>query len=159
MPRRVASSTGLFLLTGLAAGGGAQVGKDAANQPKFTTQVMIVPAFLGSDRGGASRGADIVRSRVAGAFQKSELRVISGGDMDDWFRRSGFDENPALSEGELKEMARKFRADERITGTLTHQSDGSIRIEASLSLVRDLRLSQPIVITGATVPQAAEAVA
>jgi tetratricopeptide (TPR) repeat protein len=96
---------------------------------------------------------------VAGAFAKNELRVVSGGDMDDWFRRSGFDENPALSEGELKEMARKFRADERITGTLTHQADGSIRIDAALSLVRDLRLSQPIVATATTVPQAAEAVA
>jgi hypothetical protein len=120
---------------------------------------LIVPAFLGSDRGAASRGADIVRSRVAGAFPKNELRVVSGGDMDDWFRRSGFDENPALSDGELKEIARKFRADERITGTLTRQPDGSIRIEAALTLVRDLRLSQPIVANAPSVPQAAEAVA
>jgi len=159
MSRRVASSTGLFLLTGLAAGGGAQVGKDAANQPKFTTQVMIVPAFLGSDRGGASRAADIVRSRVAGAFPKSELRVISGGDMDDWFRRSGFEENPLLSEGELKEMARKFRADERITGTLVRRPDGTIHVDASLALVRDLRLVQPLTATAASVQLAAEAVA
>ena len=79
--------------------------------------------------------------------------------MDDWFRRSGFDENPALSDGELKEMARKFRADERITGTLTRQPDGSIRIEAALALVRDLRLSQPIVANAPSVLQAAEAVA
>ena len=158
MPCRVALGAGFVLLVGSATRAVAQ-GTSDQPPPKFTTQVMIVPAFLGPDRGGASRGADIVRSRVAGAFHKSELRVISGGDMDDWFRRSGFDENPALSEGELKEMARKFRADERITGTLTHQSDGSIRIEASLSLVRDLRLSQPIVVTAPTVPQAAEAVA
>lgn len=159
MSRRAAAGAALCVLTGVAATGSAQAARDAPNQPKFTTQVLIVPAFLGPDRGASSRGADIVRSRVAGAFPKSELKVISGGDMDDWFRRSGFDENPALSEGELKEMARKFRADERITGTLTRQPDGSIRIEATLSLVRDLRLAQPIVARAASVQLAAEAVA
>jgi tetratricopeptide (TPR) repeat protein len=159
MSRRVTLGVGFVLLTGPLAAGFAQGAQDGPNQPKFTTQVLIVPAFLGSDRGAASRGADIVRSRVAGAFPKNELRVISGGDMDDWFRRSGFDENPALSDGELKEMARKFRADERITGTLTRQPDGSIHVEAALALVRDLRLSQPIVANAPSVPQAAEAVA
>src|SRR5215472_5730950 len=139
MSRRVALGLAILLSSGLTGEARAQTA-GTGPQPKFTTQVLVVPAFLGSDRGLASRGADIVRSRVAGAFPKSELRVISGGDMDDWFRRSGFDENPALSEGELKEMARKFRADERITGTLTRQSDGTIRVEASLALVRDLRL-------------------
>src|SRR5262249_3542730 len=159
MTCRVPFGAAFVLLIGSATPGVAQGARDASDQPKFTMQVMIVPAFLGPDRGGASRGADIVRSRVAGAFSKGELHVISGGDMDDWFRRSGFDENPALSEGELKEMARKFRADERITGTLSRQPDGSIRIEAALSLIRDLRLSQPIVVNASTVPQAAEAVA
>src|SRR5215831_4312163 len=81
---------------------GAQGVRDGAGSATahFTTQVMIVPAFLGADRGAAGKGADIVRSRLAAAFGKNELRVISGGDMDDWFRRSGFDENPALSDGE-----------------------------------------------------------
>jgi hypothetical protein len=158
MPR-VALGLALLLSTGLTAAGGAQGARDASTQPKFTTQVLIVPAFLGADRGLASRGADIVRSRVAAAFPKGELRVISGGDMDDWFRRSGFEENPALSDGELKEMARKFRADERITGTLVRAPDGSVRIDASLSLIRDPRLAQPLVATAASVPLAAEAVA
>ncbi len=146
------------LLIAIVTTGSAQ-GTGEANQPKFTTQVLIVPAFLGTDRGAAGRGADIVRSRIAGAFSKNELRVISGGDMDDWFRRSGFDENPALTEGELKEMSRKFRADERITGTLTRDADGSYRIDASLALVRDLRLAQPMVARAATPPLAAEAIA
>ena len=160
MSRRAAACASLCVLTtGVAARVSSQSGKEAASEPKFTTQVMIVPAFLGADRGASSRGADIVRSRVAGAFPKSELKMISAGDMDDWFRRSGFDENPALSDGELKEMARKFRADERITGTLTRRPDGSIRIDAALSLVRDLRLTQPIVASGASVQLAADAVA
>lgn len=147
------------LLAGTASLGRAQGAKDAEAQPRFTTQILIVPAFLGPDRGAAGKSADIVRSRVQAAFPKAELRVVSGGDMDDWFRLSGFDENPALSEGELKEMARKFRADERITGTLSHAADGSIRIDASLAPVRDLRLAQPISARGASLQIAAEAVA
>src|SRR5215217_4805181 len=91
----------------------------AGAQQKFTTQVMIVPAFRSSERGLGGKAGDIVRGRVAGAFPKSELRVISFGDMDDWLRRSGFEENVVLSEGELKELAKKFRADERIFGSVT----------------------------------------
>jgi tetratricopeptide (TPR) repeat protein len=147
------------LSTAVATSASAQGIGNGPGEPHYTQQVMIVPAFLGTDRGVAGRGADIVRSRVAAAFPKAELRVISSGDMDDWFRRSGFDENPALSEGELKEMARRFRADERITGTMTRLPDGSYRIDASLAVIRDLRLAQPIVVSAATAQVAAEAVA
>ena len=36
-------------------------------QQKFTTQVMIVPAFRGPDRALASKANDIIRDHVAGA--------------------------------------------------------------------------------------------
>lgn len=127
-------------------------------QQKFTTQVMIVPAFNGPDRGLAAKAADIIRGRVAGAFPRSELRVISGGDVDDWLRRSGFDESTVLSEGELREIAKKFRADERITGT-AERTAGRVHIEAALALIRDLRLSQPLSSDGATVNEAADVLA
>ncbi|MEO7085584.1 MAG: hypothetical protein ABI442_05160 [Gemmatimonadaceae bacterium] len=127
-------------------------------QQQYTTQVMVVPAFRAADRGTGGKASDIVRGRVASAFRKNELRVISGGDVDEWLRRSGFEENIVLSEGELRELAREFRADERITGVVTRAGAG-VRIDASLSLVRDLRLSQPLVGEGASVTDAAEAVA
>jgi len=130
----------------------------AGAQQKYTTQIMIVPAFKSSDRGLGGKVGDIVRGRVAGAFPKSELRVISGGDMDDWLRRSGFEENVVLSEGELKELAKKFRADERISGTVARTS-GKIRIDAALSLIRDQRLSQPLTAEAATIDAAADAIA
>jgi tetratricopeptide (TPR) repeat protein len=130
----------------------------AGAQQKFITQVMIVPAFRSSDRGLGGRAGDIVRGRMAGAFPRSELRVVSNGDVDDWLRRSGFEENVALSEGELRELARKFRADERIFGTVTRTS-GRIRVEAALTLIRDARLSQPLVGEGASVSEAADLVA
>jgi len=130
----------------------------AWGQQKFTTQVMIVPTFHGPERGLAAKASDIIRNRVAGAFPKSELRVISGGDMDDWLRLSGFDESTVLSEGELKELAKKFRADERITGTAIRTAS-RVRVDAALTLIRDLRLSQPLSADGASVNEAAEAVA
>src|SRR4029078_8051745 len=45
-------------------------------QQRFTTQILVVPAFQGSDRGMANKAADIIRGRVAGAFPRSELRVV-----------------------------------------------------------------------------------
>jgi len=127
-------------------------------QQKFTTQVMIVPAFRGPERGLAAKASDIIRGRVAGAFPRSELRVISGGEIDDWLRLSGFDESTVLSEIELRELARKFRADERITGTAT-RTVGRVHIDAALTLIRDLRLSQPLSSDGASVNEAADALA
>lgn len=138
----------LLVLTGLSAGA----------QERFTTQVMIVPAFDGAERKSAATAADVIRRRVSAAFQKSELRVVSAGDMDEWLRRSGFEENAVLSEGELREMIKKFRADERISGMVT-RAGGKVRVVASLAAVRDKRLTQPLVGEGATPAEAAEQVA
>jgi tetratricopeptide (TPR) repeat protein len=130
----------------------------AAAQQKFTTQVMVVPAFRAPDRGTGGKASDVVRNRVAASFPKSELRLVSAGDVDDWLRLSGFEENVALSDVEMREMARKFRADERITGSVT-RAEGRIHIDAALTLVRDVRLTQPLSGDGASVTDAAEAVA
>ena len=129
-----------------------------AAQQRFTTQVLIVPVFRGPDRGLAGKASDVIRGRLSSAFPRSELRVVSGGDIDDWLRLSGFDENAVLTEGELRELARKFRADERVTGTVVRVG-GRVRVDASLTMIRDLRLSQPIASDGATVSEAAEAAA
>ena len=107
---------GLLLLALAAVSAGAQ--------QRFTTQVLLVPAFAGPERGLSSRASDIVRSRIAGAFPRSELRVVSGGDLSDWLEKSGFDENAVLSEGELKDAARKFRVDERVTDRFACDSTG-----------------------------------
>ena len=130
----------------------------AAAQQRFTTQVLIVPAFRGADRGMAGKVSDVIRGRVSGAFPRSELRVVSGGDIDDWLRLSGFDENAVLSDGELRELAKKFRADERIMGVVT-RAGGRVHVDASLTMIRDPRLSQPIAGDGATIGEAAEAAA
>src|SRR4051812_15213130 len=78
----------------------------AGAQQKFTTQIMVVPAFAGNERGVGGRASDVVRGKVAAAFARSELKVVSGGEIDDWLRLSGFEENSVLSEGELKDLAK-----------------------------------------------------
>src|SRR5205823_13098951 len=108
----------------------------AGAQQKFTTQVMIVPTFNGPDRGAARKAADIVRGRVSAAFPRGELRVISGGDVDAWLKLSGFEDITNFTETELHDIAAKFRADERITATVTQQG-GRFHIDADLTLTRD----------------------
>lgn len=130
----------------------------AGAQQKFTTQVMVVPAFQASDRGLGARASDVVRGRIAGAFPKNELRVIGGAVVNDWLRLSGFEENAVLSDGELRELAKKFRADERVTGAVTRDG-GRVRVDAELTLIRDLRLTQPLSGEASTVTEAADIVA
>lgn len=129
----------------------------AEAQQKFTTQVLVLPVFRGPDRGMGGKVRDIIRGRISDAFPKSEVRLVAG-EVDNWLRLSGFEENAALSEAELKEMTKKFRADERILGVV-ERVDGRIRVNAELTLVRDLHLTQPLKGEGATVAEAAEAVA
>ena len=87
----------------------------AGAQQRFTTQVLLVPAFA---RTGARRSpaaaSDIVRSRVAGAFPRSELRVVSGGDLRRLARqlRLRRECRPQRRRAEGS-RARKFRVDER----------------------------------------------
>ncbi|HEX3867662.1 MAG TPA: hypothetical protein VHV78_12955 [Gemmatimonadaceae bacterium] len=127
-------------------------------QQSYTTQVMVVSAFGAPDRGIGGKAADVIRGRIGSAFEQNVLKVISGGDIDDWLRRSGFEENVELHEGELHELSTHFRADERITGTVARTAN-SFHITATLALVRDLRLSQPLTGDGASVDEAADLVA
>jgi tetratricopeptide (TPR) repeat protein len=127
-------------------------------QDKFVTQVLIVPTFQSEDMGRAHKAADIVRDRVKDAFQRDELRVVSAGDIADWLHRSGLDEDMPLTAGELLAVAREFRADEQITGEVIRTPNG-FRVNATLTLVRDLRSNQPISGEASTVESAAEAVA
>lgn len=130
----------------------------AGAQQQFTTQVMVVPVFAGDNRDVAAKASDIVRDRVAGAFPKRELKVISGGDVEDWLRKSGFEENTVLLAGELTEVEKKFRADEQITGSVTRAA-GKVHVQATLAMVRDSRLAQPVSADARTVSEAAESVA
>ena len=99
--RRRFLATALLCLPGVAL-------TTAGAQQKFTTQVMVVPAFRAPDRGLGGRASDVVRGRIAAAFPKGELRVIGGGVVNDWLRLSGFEENAVLNEGELRELAKSF---------------------------------------------------
>jgi len=75
-----------------------------ALQP-YTTQIMIVPVFRGRIVVLANKASDIIRSRVAGASRRMNCASISAGAFDEWLRRSGFEQNTALSDGELRELA------------------------------------------------------
>ncbi|HVB30383.1 MAG TPA: hypothetical protein VNE60_02530 [Gemmatimonadaceae bacterium] len=128
-----------------------------AAQSRFPAQVLIVPTFHGPDRGQAHRAADLVRNRVADAFSRRELRVVSAGDVADWLEKSGFDEDSTFLPSEARDIARHFRADEQITGTVTRMATG-VRVRAVLTVVRDSQMAQPLVAEAPTVDAAARAV-
>jgi len=129
-----------------------------AAQQEFVTQTLIVPTFHGPDIGQAHKAADIVRNRVADAFPHKDLRVISAGDVATWLERSGLNEDSVLLPGEMDDVAKHFRADEQIAGTVT-KANGRIRVEARLSLIRDPTMYEPLIGDGPNVTVAAQSVA
>ena len=127
-------------------------------QDRFVTQILMVPTFHGPDVGDAHRAADIVRNRVADAFHDRNVRMVSAGDIAKWLEKSGFDEDMVLLPPEREAVARHFRADEEVLGTVVRTASG-YRIDARIVLPRDTRMVQPIVAEGRTVRDAAEAAA
>jgi tetratricopeptide (TPR) repeat protein len=127
-------------------------------QDHFVTQILIVPTFQGTDRGASHEAADIVRNRVADAFHNKGLRVISAGSVADWLEKSGYNEEMTLMPDEREAVARHFRADEEVVGTVT-RADSGYRVEARIVLTRDRRMVQPFTVVAPSVREGAEGVA
>ncbi len=127
-------------------------------QDKFVTQILMVPTFRGADRDAAHEAADIVRNRVADAFHNKGLRVVSAGSVENWLEKSGYNEDMPLLPAEREMVARHFRTDEEVVGTVT-PADSGYRVDAQIILTRDPRMVQPITAVARSVRDAAEAVA
>jgi tetratricopeptide (TPR) repeat protein len=129
-----------------------------AAQEKFVTQILMVPTFHGPNRDAAHDAADIVRNRVADAFHNKGLQVISATSVANWLEKSGFNEDMTLLPDEQQAVARHFRADEEVLGSVV-PVDSGYRIDAQIVLIRDPRMVQPITARARSVREAAEAVA
>ena len=127
-------------------------------QDQFVTQILIVPTFQGPDRSAAHEAGDIVRNRVADTFHDKGLRVVSAGSVANWLQKSGYNEDMGLMPAEREAVAKHFRADEEVVGTVA-PTDSGVRVEVQIVLTRDPKMVQPFSAVGRTVREAAEAVA
>ncbi|MGH7670163.1 MAG: tetratricopeptide repeat protein, partial [Gemmatimonadaceae bacterium] len=127
-------------------------------QEQFVTQILMVSTFHGPDRGAAHEAADLVRNRVADAFHNKGLQVLSAGTVANWLTQSGYDEDMGLLPAEREAVARHFRTDENVYGTVV-RVDSTYRVDAQLVLTRDPRMVQPFSVVAPSVRAAAAIVA
>lgn len=126
-------------------------------QARFTTQRLFVLPFDGRPRDWGQKAADIVRDRVAAGYPGDVLWVVDDYEVEKFLNHSSYNDTLHLSESDLKTLADHFRIDERITGTVTRTPKG-VRVEARLSVVRDVRNVEPFAAEAATLEAAAETV-
>ena len=134
----------------------------AQETPRFTTQVLLVAPFSGSDRKAARSAAGTVRDRVGAAFSKRDFKVVSNREVREWLYQSGIDDTTTLSDGELADLAKKFRADEKLAANLKRTKTGGterVAIEATFSMVRDASMTQPLTVEANSVDAAADSLA
>lgn len=113
--------------------------------PGPDTRRVLVTAFRGDKEGGV-RLADELRNRVQSQFNIRTLMPTSKKDIESTLGQSGYPVDSALGPTEIRELARIVRADEVLDGTVTRTATG-YRVNARMFLVRDVALSQPLVVT------------
>jgi tetratricopeptide (TPR) repeat protein len=114
---------------------------------EFTRQGLLITNFVpatGADYRFGRKAADEVRSRIAKLANKREVDVISGGDIRYQITRAGMPEDTLLDEATIRTLGRLMRADEYVVGSVERASN-RVRISGRLVLMRDPRLSEPLV--------------
>jgi tetratricopeptide (TPR) repeat protein len=131
---------------------------------EFTQQGVLIgnfwvvgkttPSATRSDLKAGRKAGDAVRDRLSGLVNKRETKVISAYDMEMTLSLAGYALDTTFSLAEMHQQGKYFRTDEIITGTLTGLPK-SVRMDATITLYRDLRMRQPI--AAVTAPDADKA--
>lgn len=112
-------------------------------QPSADTPRILIPTFHSPDQGQGLSVAEAIRSRVQQETPARELAVVPRDDINRFLKGSGFPEDIALSQPDLKELAKFLRADYILDGNASKATSG-VRIDARLMLARDVGLAQPL---------------
>ncbi|MFL5561041.1 MAG: tetratricopeptide repeat protein [Gemmatimonadaceae bacterium] len=112
-----------------------------ARQPATGPRLMV-PVFAGPKPLGLQT-ADELRERLKTDYQVKTIWTVPKTDITGILDASGFRTDTAVSNADLRELARTARADEILIGTVTRTATG-VHVEPRLVLSRDLSISQPL---------------
>ena len=115
--------------------------------PEFTRQGLLITNFAltpGVARGLSRKAGDAVRSRTEKLSDKHEVDVIDGYGIFDKLTRASIPTDTALVEIDIRVLGRDLRADEYLVGRVESAARDRVRLSASLVLMRDPRLRQPL---------------
>ncbi len=104
---------------------------------------LVVGTLRSSDKKLSVQASEEVRSRLSADIPFRLLTVISSPDYKTVVEQSGYPYDEALSTGDLASLAKLLRTDEFIEGTVEKSATGFV-INASLTLTRDIGLTQPL---------------
>ncbi len=123
--------------------------------PDRDTPRMMVLTFRTAVPGTAGvQAADALRGRLSSAVPYKQLWQVPNTEINAVLEASGYKKDEPLSSNDARELGRQLRADEFIQGTVRREGE-AWRLEATLHLVRDPSLAQPL--TFATGPKAGDA--
>jgi len=115
-----------------------------ARQPDPNTPRMMVLTFRSGTPGNSGvQAADALRSRLSSDVPYKKLWQIPNTEINAVLEASGYRKDEPLSSNDARELGRQLRADEFVQGTVRREGE-SWRIEATLHLVRDPSLAQPL---------------
>lgn len=106
-------------------------------------QLLVVPAFVSSDKTLGCSAANEVRDRLDGDVDTKKLWIIQQDKIDETLKASGFPACQPISRTDDKQLAQQLRGDAYIDGTVNKTATG-IRVEPELVLARDQSLVQPL---------------
>ena len=127
---------------GIAAAMATSAAPVLAQRAPVTGPRLMVPVFAGPKPLGLQT-ADELRERLKTDYQVKTIWTVPKTDITGILDASGFRTDTAVSNADLRELARTARADEILIGTVTRTPNG-VHVEPRLVLSRDLAISQPL---------------
>ena len=123
-----------------------------ARAPDPNTPRMMVLTFRSATPGNTGvQAADALRSRLGSDINYKQLWQIPNTEINAVLEASGYRKDEPLSSNDARELGRQLRADEFVQG-LVRRDGEAWRIEATLHLVRDPSLAQPLTVVSAGKP-------
>ncbi len=106
-------------------------------------KLLVVPAFVSSDKTLGCSAANEVRDRLDGDVDTKKLWVIQQNNIDETLKASGFPPCQPISSTDEKQLTQQLRGDAYIEGQVTKTATG-VRVEPKLVLARDIAAAQPL---------------
>ena len=108
-----------------------------------TPRMMVLTFRTAATANTGVQAADALRSRMSSEVPYKQLWQIPSTEINAVLVASGYKPNEPLSSNDARELGRQLRADEFVQGTV--RKEGEVwRIDATLHLVRDPSLAQPL---------------
>jgi len=113
----------------------------ASAQEEFVRQRLLVHTFDGPRGSLGRRVGDEISSAIDDGAKGRDLIVVDRDEMLRQLEKSGFNPDSVLLESEMRDMTRRYRADEYVIGRVVATNGTSVSLNGVLMLTRDSGLT------------------